>query len=71
MKTRPEFKKEAYEAARILCEKGMGGVVIAFDYRIRSLGTTEDSKSKYGADFFNLPADTIVQSVLSGELPLE
>lgn len=71
MRTRPDFKKAAYEAARTLCREGLGDVILAFDYSIKNLPTTESNDPKYGAVFFTLPAETIVQAVVSGELPLE
>ena len=71
MRARPDFKKAAYEAAKILCQNGLGDMVLAFDYKIKTLPTNESSDPKYGAEFFTLPADTIVQSVVAGDLPLE
>lgn len=71
MRTRPDFKKSAYEAAQILCANGLGDMILAFDYRIKTLASGESADPVYGADFFTLPADAIVSGVVSGELPLE
>lgn len=71
MRARPDFKKAAYEAAQILCREGLGDMILAFDYRVMTVEADGPAASKYGANFFTLPADAIVSAVVSGELPLE
>lgn len=71
MRSRPDFKKAAYEAAKILCQNDLGDMVLAFDYRIQTLPSGGSDERRFGAEFFNLPAETIVKAVVSGDLPLE
>jgi len=68
MKLRPQFRREAYEAAKLLCANDRPEVIIAFDYKL--IQVDQEGEAKNAAQFFQLPADAIVKGVISGELPI-
>lgn len=69
MKSNTEFKKDAHRAAKLLCENGLGDVILAFDYKL--LTVKIGGKEETGAKFCDIPAALIVSGVERGELPLE